>query len=229
MNIHVLKPSQTLLRQLIAGALLLACSAFNPLVAIAHTDGDWTLDALMQALAQVKSGHASFVESKRIALLDAPVESSGELFYSAPDRLEKRTLKPKPEAMLLQGNTLTVERSDSKGRSKKHVLQLQSYPEIAAFIDSIRGTMAGDRQALERNFKLSLQGSEQTWTLTLEPVNDKMKQVVKTLDMGGVGSELRTIAIRQTDGDSSLMTITPLTGKSTSTPPTTAMPTSAAP
>ncbi len=56
-----------------------------------------------------------------------------------------------------------------------------------------------------------------------------MKQVVQTLDMGGVRSELRTIAIRQTDGDSSLMTITPLTGKSTSTPPTSAMPTSAAP
>lgn len=199
-NTHTLLP---MLQRVSMGLLLLACSA-------ASHAADWNIDTLMQALAQVKSGHASFVESKNIALLDAPVQSSGELFYSAPDRLEKRTLKPKPEAMLLQGNTLTVERSDSKGRSKKHVLQLQSYPEIAAFIDSIRGTMAGDRQALERNFKLSLQGSEQSWTLSLEPVNDKMKKVVQKLDMGGAGGELHSIAIRQADGDSSLMTITPL-------------------
>lgn len=181
-----------------AGLLLLGTSA-------AHAEGDWDIDRLMQALSQVRTGHASFVEKKSIAMLDAPVESSGELFYTAPDKLEKRTLKPKPEAMLLDGSNITVER-----RGKKHVLQLQSYPEIAAFIDSIRGTMAGDRAALERNFKLSLEGSEQDWTLGLVPTNDKMKKVVQKLRMGGSGGELRSIAIHQADGDSSVMTITPL-------------------
>ena len=181
-----------------AGLLLLGAS-------VAHAEGDWDIDRLMQALSQVRAGHASFVEKKSIAMLDAPVESSGELFYTAPDKLEKRTLKPKPEAMLLDGSNITVER-----RGKKHVLQLQSYPEIAAFIDSIRGTMAGDRAALERNFKLSLEGSEQDWTLGLVPTNDKMKKVVQKLRMGGSGGELRSIAILQADGDSSVMTITPL-------------------
>jgi len=181
-----------------AGLLLLGAS-------VAHAEGDWDIDRLMQALSQVRTGHASFVEKKSIAMLDAPVESSGELFYTAPDKLEKRTLKPKPEAMLLDGSNITVER-----RGKKHVLQLQSYPEIAAFIDSIRGTMAGDRAALERNFKLSLEGSEQDWTLGLVPTNDKMKKVVQKLRMGGSGGELRSIAILQADGDSSVMTITPL-------------------
>ena len=36
-----------------------------------------------------------------------------------------------------------------RGR-QKHTLQLQDYPELAAVIDSIRGTLAGDRKALER-------------------------------------------------------------------------------
>jgi len=31
-------------------------------------------------LAQTRSSHASFVEKKTIAMLDRPVESSGELF-----------------------------------------------------------------------------------------------------------------------------------------------------
>jgi len=49
----------------------------------------------MQLLAQSRSAHASFVETKSIAMLDKPVISSGELFYTAPDHLEKRTLNPR--------------------------------------------------------------------------------------------------------------------------------------
>ena len=80
-------------------ALRRLCVALVLWPAIAHA-ADWDLDQLMRDLAQTRSGHASFVEKKSIAMLDKPVESSGELFYSAPDHLEKRTLKPKPESMI---------------------------------------------------------------------------------------------------------------------------------
>ena len=167
---------------------------------------DWDIDQLMQTLAQTRSGHVSFVEKKSIAMLEAPVESSGELFYTAPDRLEKRTLKPKPETMVLDQGTLLVER----GR-QKHSLQLQQYPELAAFIDSIRGTLAGDRPALERNFRLSLEGSRQSWSLRLVPANDKMLAVVKRIDIAGEKELVKRIEISQADGDSSLMRIEPIT------------------
>lgn len=164
----------------------------------------WDMDQLMKSLATSRSGSASFVEKKSIAMLDKPVESSGELLYNAPDHLEKRTLKPKAESMVLDKNTLTVEQ-----RGKKHVLSLQNYPEIAAFIESIRGTLAGDRKALERTYKLSMEGDEQSWNLTLLPLEDKMKKVVAKINIAGAGNVLRTIEIKQADGDSSLMTITP--------------------
>ena len=164
----------------------------------------WDIDQLMKSLATSRSGSASFVEKKSIAMLDKPVESSGELIYNAPDHLEKRTLKPKAESMVLDKNTLTVEQ-----RGKKHILSLQNYPEIAAFIDSIRGTLAGDRKALERTYKLSMEGDEQSWNLTLLPLEDKMKKVVAKINITGAGNILRTIEIKQADGDSSLMTITP--------------------
>ena len=66
---------------------------------ISHA-AEWDIDQLMRGLAQTRSDHASFVEKKSIAMLDKPVESSGELFYTAPDHLEKRTIKPKPESMI---------------------------------------------------------------------------------------------------------------------------------
>jgi hypothetical protein len=162
----------------------------------------WDLRQLMDSLAQNKSGRATFTETKRIAMLDRPVESSGELLFTAPDRLEKRTLKPRPESMIVQGGELTIERG---GRTLR--VQLDAQPQLAAFIDSIRGTLAGDRQALERNYHLSLEGTPQDWVLQLVPVDNRMRGVIKRIRISGMQAQVKSVEIEQADGDSSLMVI----------------------
>ena len=162
----------------------------------------WDLQQLMETLAQHKSGRAAFVETKHIALLDKPVVSSGELLFTAPDRLERRTLKPKAESMIVKGGDLLIERG-----TRKFNLQLQSYPELAAFIDSIRGTLAGDRKALERSYRLSLEGTAERWTLQLLPLDEKMLAVVQRIRITGARDQVRSIEVTQADGDSSLMAI----------------------
>jgi outer membrane lipoprotein-sorting protein len=171
----------------------------------AFGDEAWTVERLMTRLAEIKSGHATFAEKKSIAMLDQPVESSGELFYTAPAYLEKRTLKPKLESLVLDKDKLIVEQ-----RGKKRTLSLQSYPEVAAFIDSIRGTLAGDKKALERVYKLTLEGDENNWHLTLLPLENKMQRIVESINIRGAGNQLQHIVIQQADGDSSHMTITPV-------------------
>jgi outer membrane lipoprotein-sorting protein len=162
----------------------------------------WDLQQLMDSLAQNKSGRATFVETKRIAMLDRPIESSGELLYTAPDRLEKRTLKPKPESMIVQGGELLIERG---GRNYR--VQLDAQPQLAAFIDSIRGTLAGDRQALERSYRLSLEGTQQDWVLQLVPADARMQAVIKRIRIAGAQDQVKSVEISQADGDSSLMVI----------------------
>ena len=162
----------------------------------------WDLQQLMDSLAHNKSGRATFIETKHIALLDKPIVSSGELLYTAPDRLEKRTLKPKSESMTVSGEALFIERG-----KQKYQLQLQAYPELAAFIDSIRGTLAGDRKALERSYSLSLDGSAERWTLQLLPLSEKMQTVILRIQISGMRDQVNTIAITPADGDRSLMLI----------------------
>lgn len=191
------RPVQSLVSALAALATGLALVTLSPAAFAA-----WDLQQLMDSLAQNKSGSATFIETKHIALLDKPIESSGELLYTAPDRLEKRTLKPKPESMVVNGGELLIER----GR-QKYFLQLQAYPELAAFIDSIRGTLAGDRKALERNYRLSLNGSPERWTLQLLPLDEKMQAVIRRIRIAGVRDQVSSIEITQADGDSSLMVI----------------------
>lgn len=199
------KPRQRTPRRLgrgLACALATLFTGLAMLMASPSAFAAWDLQQLMDALAQNKSGRASFVETKHLAMLDRPIESSGELLFTAPDRLEKRTLKPKPESMTVNGGALLVERG-----SQKFHLQLQSYPELAAFIDSIRGTLAGDRLALERSYRLSLGGSAERWDLQLLPRDEKMQAVIKRVRIGGARDQVNSIEITQADGDNSLMVI----------------------
>jgi len=167
----------------------------------AFSDG-WGLDVLMLTLAQNSGGRASFSEKKFIALLDKPVESSGELVYVRPDHLEKNTLKPQPEHLTLDRGTLSIEH-----KGQKQSMQLNDYPEIAAFIESIRGTLAGDRNALERVYRLYLGGSSAHWTLLLLPSAPEMAATISQIKITGEGALLRSIEIQQADGDRSVMTI----------------------
>src|SRR3569833_59450 len=166
------------------------------------------LDRLMGALAQRKEGHVSFTEKKFIAMLDTPVVSSGELLYNAPDRLEKRTLVPKPEDLVLQGGVVSAQ------RGKRHyTLDLKQYPQVLPFIESIRATLAGDRAALERIFKVEFTGEFERWTLELVPLDAKLAKTVKEIHMEGEKDFIHTVEIREADGDRSLMTISPDVGQ----------------
>lgn len=164
--------------------------------------GQFTVGELMGALANNKYGAATFTEKKYISILDHPVVSSGELLFVPPARLEKRTLKPKVETLVLDGDVLTVEQ-----QRHKHVLQLKDYPEVAAMIESIRATLAGDRKALEGVYDLHLEGSSDRWTLTLTPLDTRVGSVVARILMAGTRNAVRTVEILQADGDRSVMSI----------------------
>jgi hypothetical protein len=160
------------------------------------------LDRVMGVLAERKQGHVSFTEKKFISLLDKPVESSGELLYVAPDRLEKRTLKPRPEDLVLEGGIVSAQ------RGKHHyVLDLKQYPQVLPFIESIRATLAGDRAALERVFNVEFAGQFEQWTLELTPLDSKLARTVKAIHIEGEKDFINTVEIREADGDRSLMTI----------------------
>ncbi|KVN05320.1 outer membrane lipoprotein carrier protein LolA [Burkholderia stagnalis] len=192
-----------------ARALAVAAAALAIVVPAHAADADvpWTLDRLMSTLAQRKAGRATFTETKYLSIAAQPVESSGELVFVAPDHLEKHTLSPKPEHLVVDGDMLSVERNN---RKYTLALALARYPELGAFIDSIRATLAGNRFALEQVYKVALSGRGDDWTLTLTPLDARMLKVVSTITLDGTRDALRRVAIRQADGDRSLMRLQPL-------------------
>jgi outer membrane lipoprotein-sorting protein len=163
------------------------------------------LDQLMRDLARHKGGRAKFVETRHLAVLDKPIVATGELAYVAPDRLEKHTLTPQAEAMVLDKDRLTVER-----QKRKFTIDLGQYPEARAFVDSLLGTLSGNRKALEKNYLLHLSGTAQSWELVLLPGDEKIAAYVQRINVGGRGNRIRSIEYWQTDGDRSVMSIEPI-------------------
>ena len=182
-----------------ARALLLALA--GPLAAAAAAASD-PLDALMQQLAARRHGHVAFTELQYLAVLDRPLESSGELLYEAPDRLEKRILKPRPETLVLAHGVLSATRGHHT-----RTMQVAAWPQIAPFIEGLRATLAGDRAALERIFSVQLEGDPARWTLRLTPRDPEAARVVNAVSITGEGTDLRTVEILEADGDRSLLTV----------------------
>ena len=168
----------------------------------------WDLPQLMTELARNQGGRAHFTERKYIALLDKPVVSSGEMRYVAPDYLEKRTLTPRLEVMVLDKDEISLERG-----KQKLTLRLREQPEILAFVASIRGTLSGNRAALEQNYALHLSGQRDNWTLNLSPSNPRIAELVTRITISGSRQQVRSIEYLQADGDRSLMSIEPLAAR----------------
>jgi hypothetical protein len=161
----------------------------------------WGLPDLMQMLARIKSSKATFTEKKYLAVMDQPLESSGEMSYTAPDRLEKRTLLPKLESLVLDGDRMIIERAGKR----RLIISIESRPEAAAFVESVRGTLAGDLNALKTYYKLDLSGNASGWKLVLVPIQPGMLKLISRIRIEGAHEAISFIAFDQADGDRSEM------------------------
>jgi len=162
---------------------------------------------LMAELAKHPGGRASFTEKKYLAVLDKPVVSSGEMSFRPPDRMEKRTLSPRPETLVLDKDVLSLERD-----KRKLSIRLETQPEALAFVDSIRALLAGDRTTLEKTYLLLLSGSPQKWVLSLLPSDQRIAALVLRITVSGSGNQIHSIEYLQADGDRTVLSIEPIAG-----------------
>lgn len=189
-------------RRRVGWLLLVAASA---LAVPARGQTAFDLPQLMRALARVRSGSATFTERRTVAMLDRTLDYSGTLAFEAPGTFVRETLKPRRERVAVNGNTVTM----SLGARSKTV-QLDSVPEAAVIMEAIRGTLTGNREALERNFTAVVDGSAQRWTLELKPRQARLAELVISVRMAGEASDVRQVTVAMADGDRSVMTIDPL-------------------
>ena len=192
------------MRSLAGAALAASALALAPRSGAAAPAFD--LDALMRLLGSTGSGEATFVETRRIEMLDRTLVSSGRLWFKAPDTFVRETLKPRHEKLAVEGNTLTMSLGE-----RSRTVQLDASPEASVIVEAIRGTLTGNRAALDRLFETRVSGDARQWSLELVPRDLRLRGQVASVRVSGHAAVTREVRILLADGDQSVMTIEPVT------------------
>ena len=184
----------------------------------ARAQGTFDIVELMRTLAQVKTGEATFTETRSVAMLERSLQSSGRLSFAAPDSFVRETLKPRREKVAVVGNQVTMSIGDGTG-TRSRTVPLDSVPEAAVIMEAIRGTLTGNRDAIERNFAPTVSGTPQHWALELKPREPRLRELVIAVRLAGENGLVREVKVAMADGDSSVMTIEPITSRPTTPSP----------
>ena len=186
-------------------ALLLA-AVFVPVLALPVRAADIELPALMELLAAVPASKDSFTETKHSAFLSAPLVLKGTLAYARPDRLEKNVLAPYEERTVVAGSSVTME---NRALQQSRTFSLASSAPLSALVESMRATLAGDRAALERHYRVQLEGKAEAWSMTLVPREKRLASLVTRIQIAGARERLKRIEVEEASGDRSVMLIGP--------------------
>jgi hypothetical protein len=183
-----------LLRVLLVLAILQAAG-------FAHALTTTELQRFIKAAAKPDSRYEEVRESPWLA---SPVTTRGTL-HVMPDALEKRVESPRPESW-----RLLRDRVEWKGPAGavKQILFVQA-PGLQALADVTRNAVAGDLQAMERDFHVVVTGDENVWTVQLRPRDAALQRQLESVELQGTRGQVRVLIVTERQGERTTTRILP--------------------
>jgi len=152
---------------------------------------------LQRALQDAPHTEVRFTELRESRWLAAPIESSG-IMRSNATVLEKQVEQPRRETWRILGDRMQM---SVPGSDTVKEIPLDKAPAAAALAYTLRSVMAGNLEALDKDFELALSGDERDWTLRLTPRDQDVARQLKQVNLQGAGRRLSTIIILEAQGD----------------------------
>lgn len=161
------------------------------------------LSRLMEEMAARPAATTRFVEERHMQILTKPVVIEGTLTY-AGGRLEKHTISPKEERVVIEGDRMVIHRP---GEGSSATILLSDFPALEAFIVGLRATLAGDLARLKRDFWVKYTAAGRDWRIVLTPLAETAREEVSEVRIVGHGTKIATLEVIETDGDRSVIRI----------------------
>lgn len=156
-----------------------------------------SVEYLQRLLQEAPHAEVRFTEMRESRWLAAPIESSGTMRSNAM-MLEKRVERPRPETWRILSDRIQV---TAPGSDSVKEVMLDQAPAAAALANTLRRVMAGDLEALNKDFQLELSGDEREWTLHLTLRHPDVARQLKQISLQGAGRRLVVIVIQESQGD----------------------------
>ncbi len=179
------------------------CSAAMPILAwslsfnVAADGLDHQLDlaALMELLTGVRWVDLAYQETVQSGLIDIPLSTRGQLVYEAPDRI--RRISDSGDGFALDGDRMQL---ISHGRVARELVVTDIKP-LAAMVDALRATFAGDLTALREHYRLDYQADGARWILDLAPLTSAVSSLIQRIRISGDGATIQVIETLERSGD----------------------------
>lgn len=182
------------MRSAIAWAFSLLLLGTAPLSRAQEPEQPDGLSRLLAGMAASAGFEGHFVEEMEVALLREPVRSHGALYYVPPDRLARFTTRPVATALLVDGKR--VEFRDAEGQRT----DLSASPLARHFTGNLLLLFAGDREALEASYAVTLEERGGAWKLRLVPRHPPLSQAIAHIALEGRGGRLERMEVLDAEG-----------------------------
>ncbi len=177
---------------------------------LAHGDGSWDFEKLMQELAGHSKFSADFVEYRSSLFLSRPLKIFGRIAFDAGSRMEKEVMKPFSERIIIDETKIVIIRKNLGGKEEnEHAIQysLAKYPFLAKAIKGVTNLFAGNKELLDELYYSELSGAKDAWELVLKPRSEKLAEFISAITVRGNGGIIDYVHTLEADDDESKMTL----------------------
>jgi len=154
------------------------------------------LSALLNGMRSAPGVVAQFTETKELALLSAPLEATGTIYFVPPDRLVRVVTSPGRSRLVVDGDKVRFE--DDNGRK---ALDLSSSPIARQLIDSFVVLFNGDEARLKQLYNAEYTAEGERWRLHLSPRSAPLDRMVSSFNLSGAGARIDRMEAVEPDGD----------------------------
>ncbi len=159
------------------------------------------LSSLLAGMRSATGVVARFQETKELALLSAPLEATGTIYFVPPDRLVRVVSSPGRSRLVIDGDRVRFE--DETGEK---TLDLSASPIARQMIDSFVVLFNGDERRLKELYETSFAGDGRAWRLGLVPRRSPLDRLIASFELSGTGAHIDRMVAVEPDGDRTVTT-----------------------
>lgn len=164
------------MRLILAASLLFV----QPAIAADAPEAGAAFTEVAQRLAAPAVLRGHFTQSREIALLESPLQSSGSFLLSDLG-LYWRQDKPLPSVMIADGERLFQQVDNGPLQA----IDVAKNPMVLTFSTSFLSIFNGSEAELRNHFTVEFEAGENDWSIELTPATFPMSDAIETINLRG--------------------------------------------
>jgi outer membrane lipoprotein-sorting protein len=182
---------------------LCLCLPFNLRAENVDEDTRAFLARFSKAMSGVSTVFSEFEQDRHMALLEAPLRSTGVIIFSKPNRLRWDTVTPYRSTLIADGKN--VAQFEKMGDSWKK-LKIGYAAAMGEVMESLSLVWGGDLAGQRKHYRLAVKDGEEP-TLTLTPRDSGMRKVISAIELHFKEdlSAATRVVLKEPGGDSTVI------------------------